>query len=393
MKRIAERLMAVCFLGFLAAGLAACLLRDHQDVSFWENRMLAVLPQPGPENVADGSYFTQMERYLADHAPLRTTLLKLKTRCDLTLGRPVVNDVVVTRDSLLPFLPYGIDSQEDIDRWAGIMADNLAGINAAVTEYGGYFLYAVVPCQSVSRADEYPWYLNSEARRSQMKGASMARAMAERGVPFLDVEAALAQSGGSARYASRVDNHYSMEGAFETYRLILEQAAQDTGLSFPILTQDDFTLETLPNDYLGSRERKLLNLERREEQLSILLPKEPVPFTRWDNGEPAGSGVYRLPAGPEEKLDYSLYMGGDIANTVIHTGREELPSILIYGDSFTNPVECLAYLSFDETHSLDLRHYRDMGLLDYIRQFRPELVVCIRDYDFMMAPDGNGGGD
>ena len=154
MKRIAERLMAVCFLGFLAAGLAACLLRDHQDVSFWENRMLAVLPQPGPENVADGSYFTQMERYLADHAPLRTTLLKLKTRCDLTLGRPVVNDVVVTRDSLLPFLPYGIDSQEDIDRWAGIMADNLAGINAAVTEYGGYFLYAVVPCQSVSRADE-----------------------------------------------------------------------------------------------------------------------------------------------------------------------------------------------------------------------------------------------
>jgi len=137
--------MAVCFLGFLAAGLAACLLRDRQDVSFWENRMLAALPQPGPESVADGSYFTQMERYLADHAPLRTTLLKLKTRCDLTLGLPVVNDVVVTRDSLLPFLPYGIDSQEDIDRWAGIMADNLAGINAAVTEYGGDFFFGAGP--------------------------------------------------------------------------------------------------------------------------------------------------------------------------------------------------------------------------------------------------------
>lgn len=393
MKRIAERLMAVCFLGFLAAGLAACLLREPQDVSFWENRMLASLPQPAPQSVGDGGYFTQMERYLADHAPLRSTLLKLKTRCDLALGRPVVNDVVIAQDSLLPFLPYLVDDQADIDRWAGLMADNLADINAAVTQYGGYFCYAVVPCQSVSRADEYPWYLNNEARRSRMKSASMARAMEERGVPFLDVEAALAQAGGSAQYASRVDNHYTMEGAFAAYQLILEKAAADTGLSFPILTMDDFTLETLPNDYLGSRERKLLDLERREERLSVLLPKEPVPFTRLDNGEPAEASVYRLPASADEAVDYGLYMGGDIAHTVIDTGRDELPSILIYGDSFTNPVECLAYLSFDETHSLDLRHYHEMGLVDYIRQFRPELVVCVRDYDFMMAMDGNGGAD
>ena len=40
--------------------------------------------------------------------------------------------------------------------------------------------------------------LNSQARRSQMKAAAMAQAMAERGVPYLDVEAVLAQSGGSA---------------------------------------------------------------------------------------------------------------------------------------------------------------------------------------------------
>lgn len=300
--------------------------------------------------------------------------------------------MVIAQDSLLPFLPYLVDDQEDIDRWAGLMADNLADINAAVTQYGGYFCYVAVPCQSVSRADEYPWYLNNEARRSRMKSASMARAMEERGVPFLDVEAALAQAGGSAQYASRVDNHYTMEGAFAAYRLILEKAAADTGLSFPILTMDDFTLETLPNDYLGSRERKLLNLERRDEQLSVLLPKDPVPFTRLDNGEPAGSSVYRLPASDGEALDYGIYMGGDIAHTVIDTGRDELPSTLIYGDSFTNPVECLAYLSFDETHS-HLRHYHEMGLVDYIRQFRPELVVCVRDYDFMMAMDGNGGAD
>lgn len=391
MKRIAELFMTACFLAVLAGGLAAALLRPPQDFSFWENRMLASLPQPAPRSVGDGSYFTDLETYLADHAPLRSTLLGLKTRADLALGRPVVNDVVVTENSLLPFLPYLNDDPEDIARWAGLMADNLADIHAAVAEYGGYFCYTVVPCQSVSRWDEYPWFLNNEARRARLKSAAMAQAMEERGVPYLDVEAALAQAGGSKQYASRVDNHYTMAGAFETCRLILEKAAADTGLSFPILGADDFTVETLPNPYLGSRERKLLGLEERDEQLSILLPRDPVPFTRADNGTPVQPAVYRLPAGGDEAVDYGLYMGGDIAHTVIDTGRNDLPSILIYGDSFTNPVECLAYLSFNETHSLDLRHYHDMGLTDYIRQFQPDIVVCVRDYDFMMATDGNGG--
>ena len=257
MKRIAHWFMAVCFLGFMGAGLAASLLRSPQDFSFWENRMLASLPEPAPQSVGDGGYFTQLERYLADHAPLRSTLLRFKTRWDLALGRPVVNDVVVTSGSLLPFLPYMADDEQDIAHWAALMADNLADINAAVTEYGGYFCYAVVPCQSVSLADEYPWFLNSQARRSQMKAAAMAQAMAERGVPYLDVEAVLAQSGGSAQYASRVDNHYTMEGAFAAYRLILEKAAADTGLRFPILGPDGFRHEILPNEYIGSRERKL----------------------------------------------------------------------------------------------------------------------------------------
>ena len=62
----------LCIAGVLVllmgAGLAASLLRSPQDFSFWENRMLASLPEPAPQSVGDGGYFTQLERYLADHA-------------------------------------------------------------------------------------------------------------------------------------------------------------------------------------------------------------------------------------------------------------------------------------------------------------------------------------
>ena len=91
-------------------------------------------------------------------------------------------------------------------------------------------------------------------------------------------------------------------------------------------------------------------------------------------------------------LTYNLFMGGVIANTVIDTHREELPSILIYGDSFTNAMECVAYLSFDEMHSLDLRHYHEMSLEGYIQKFQPDVVVCIRDYEVLLEVGNNGGG-
>ena len=83
-------------------------------------------------------------------------------------------------------------------------------------------------------------------------------------------------------------------------------------------------------------------------------------------------------------------MGGDIAETVIQTNRSELPDILIFGDSYTNAVETFLYASFNEMRSLDLRHYREMALLDYVRLHQPDIVVCLRDDANLLTETGNG---
>jgi len=152
MKRIAELFMTVCFLGILAAGLVVTLAQEREAVSFWENRSLAEFPEYSAKSVGNGSYTTQIEEYLSDHAALRTTLLMAKARLDVALRRPVVNDVVVTEHSLLPYLPYETVDPAKIDTWAAAMADRLERINDTVTGYGGYFCYTAVPCQAVSLA-------------------------------------------------------------------------------------------------------------------------------------------------------------------------------------------------------------------------------------------------
>ena len=86
------------------------------------------------------------------------------------------------------------------------------------------------------------------------------------------------------------------------------------------------------------------------------------------------------------KANYYL----DIAETVIRTDRPELPNALIFGDSFTNPVECLAYYSFNELRSVDLRHYTAQSLSDYIAAYQPDVVLCVRDYQSLLLREFNG---
>ena len=87
---------------------------------------------------------------------------------------------------------------------------------------------------------------------------------------------------------------------------------------------------------------------------------------------------------------YNLYMGGDFAETVLETNRPELPNVLIFGDSFTNALETLLYASFNETRILDLRHYQDMSLRDYITEHQPDVVLCIQNDTFYYTASGNG---
>ena len=82
-------------------------------------------------------------------------------------------------------------------------------------------------------------------------------------------------------------------------------------------------------------------------------------------------------------------MGGDNAETYIKTYRPELPKILIFGDSFTNPLETLIYTSFDEMMAIDLRHNKK-SIYEYINEFSPDVVLLVRDDTCYLSNDGNG---
>lgn len=393
MKRIAEWAMALLFSGALLVLMAATILLPKERYSYYENRNLSAFPEITAETVLSGQVFGDLETLFCDYAAGRTTALKAVTWCDLNVfHRPVVNDIVVTDDALLEQLYTMPDTADDIARKAADVAADNAALRDQIEAYGGHYCYIAVPCQYAYYEDEYPSYLENRSAYTAAELAALNSAMDAQGITHVDMGPIFDSLGHLPAFSSKVDNHYGLRGAYETYRAAVQALHSAYGLALPFPeegTDVDFT--ALPNPYMGSRTRKLMGLRGNNEHLLTAVFREDIPFTRFDNGGEAAPSVYALPATDSEPVTYGLYMGGDIAETVIRTDRPALPSVLIFGDSFTNPVESLAYYSFDELRSVDLRHYKTQSISDYIAAYQPDVVICIRDYEALLSRSDNGG--
>ena len=390
MEHFSQRAFLLCLLAALLAVPAGTALWSRKTTAaYYENRSLAEFPAVTAESLWDGTLGGNLESWYSDHVPGRTTLLKADTAVQMNLlHRPVVNEVVSAADVLLPFLDYEERAAEEYPALAAAAAEPFARLSGYVRAYGGTFCYAGFPEQRVYFRDKYPDYLSRHETEASAGDGAYARAMAEAGVDFLDMGAVYDAQGHPETYYSAVDHHYNYYGAYTAYRAILDHLAE-AGRDLPVLTEEDLDFRDLPNPYIATRNRKLYNLWPNEERAVIGIQRNPVPFTRYDNGELSERPLFVLPEADYMPTTYNLYMGGDFAETVLETGRPELPNALIFGDSFTNALETLLYASFNETRVLDLRHYGEISLREYLDQYRPDVVLCIQNDTFYYLGGGN----
>ena len=387
MKRISNLLFSLCLLSFLCAVTLGTFRNRDREVSFYENRTLAKVPEITEEGLISGDYFDRWESWFTDHAVARTSLMKANTWLELSLLRqPVVNDLVVTEDCLLNYHGFG-RWDPGFDKACSTWASDLADFQSYVEEKGGVFCFVGVPHQYSYFSDKYPDYMDNRLWYLEPFREETRRAADEAGVNMLDMNAVFTAQGHPDSYYAASDHHYSYAGARATYNALIEHLDQDYDLGLKAVPVE---LQQVPNPFLGSRNRKLNGMWQGEDALSIGILKEEVPFRRWDNGWETEAFLYRLPGDKESYVTYEVYMGGDVAETILRTDRPELPNVLIFGDSFTNALETMLYASFNETRSIDLRYYSEKTIREYIDEYRPDVVICLRDESVYLSTQGNG---
>lgn len=389
MKKTAQTLFTLAFVGSLfAVPLAIFLFGKDNTVAYYENRALQTLPTYTTTQLLDGSYSADVELWLSDHVPLRETALKLSTWWDMTvLQQPVVNGIIVG-DTLLPYNNFGEWDLAYLEPMAETAVANHLPIVDLLDQWDGTFLYVGIPLQNSYFGSEYPAYTSSRDWHIEAMSDLFEAEAAAQGLPFLNMMTVFEEAGMPGDYYSRTDHHFSYLGAYVTYSATMDYL-NDTGLNLPVLEADDLTIEPVDAPFLGSRNREIYGLWTGDESLSIGVQTDPIPFRRYENGVEVDATLYTIPT-DGTAVTYNAYMGGDKAETWIQTDREDLPNLLIFGDSFTNPLETMLYTGFNETRSIDLRYYTEQGILLYIQEYQPDVVLCIRDDHSYVLTVSNG---
>ena len=394
-----------CIVIFLVPVLTK--LSKNSDYSIFENRNLATPPVLSfDSNNSDasvtwdktlGDYMSSWDVYFSDHIFQRDKILMMKNLIDINiLKRPVVNDVIIQKDLLLPFNNYNLTVTDEFkvnNEWAAyVMSNLLSDVKTLVEGYGGKFVYIGVPEQYSMFRDFYPKYLNNNGERLSFIETNFFHYLNEKKIDNIDMREEFLKTDDYTKYYFDTDHHYNFFGAFLTYQILMNKLNETYNAGLPVLTENDIDFVKLENPFYGSRNRKLYSRYNSTDKLYYYTEKNPLPFTRQDDGKESYSYIFDLPAKDDttSPMTYNIYMGGDKGETIIRTNRDNLPNALIFGDSFSNPLETFLYHSFNEMRSVDMRHYYKSTIMEYIKEYKPDYVFCIRDDTMYLSFTGNG---
>lgn len=388
-----QKAFLILLLAFILLTPVLSLLRMNKtaaEVQYYEQRNAASLPAITVDALLDGSFFTDFESAVADRLATRTAAIRNYFRINMALGRPTVDDSVVNAEVMLGKNGYTRWDNSNLYEEAEVIAADYADLKDYVESLDGYFCYVGIPLQTFYYTEYYPDYLESREWHLDVLRDAFASAMEKKQVPFIEMNSIFRAMDAEEPIYPETDHHYTLYGTYVTAQAIAERISEETAWQVSIPARSELNWEELPNPFVGSRNRKLYGLWGSSDRAAVAYPKEDIPFRRWDNGEEVEATVYTLPETETEEIFYSVYMGGDVGETIIRTERENLPDVLVVGDSFTNSLETLLYMGFDEMRSLDYRYYTEKTLREYIAEYEPDVVLCVRDESTYFTREFNG---
>lgn len=380
-QNIREKALIVFFLLSLSFFLVLNIFLPRDPYLYYENRMVQEKPEFTSKNVFSGSYFNSLETYFIDSFALRSELLKLGTRINLRLKRPNINDLYVSNNNILSiWKDWKLDyPKKEIEQ----MALGYEKLSQNLREKNIDFIYVGIPEHSSIFAQEYPGYFYNRGQEWLKIEDEFFYKLDSRGVKNIKMRDHLKSD--PYLYYTKTDHHFSYIGALESYKQIVKEINSSLGLK---LDYNSLKLKKLDKDFKGSYSRKLFNKDKFVDQAFIY--EEDFNYTRKDKGQKVKNRIFHLDNLKDGYYSYGLYMGGDIGLTEINTNRQDLPNILVYGDSFTNPIETLLVRNANNFYSVDFRHYKDKQLLELVEDLKPDIVVLIRDNLMYLNNENNG---
>ena len=352
-------------------------IEADESYSRTENRNYTQFEAPSWKTVLDGSWLGFFETYNKDQFFARNTTLQAYNYLLDSIHVNERNGYVKGKDNFVMSVNSSYVSEsalKNAQNYGERQVSAMTTIAETADAYGGTVIYLNIPHKIELFTEKYPKFYNNGEQLVTLRRDSIIQKAKNAGITVVETFDLLESHKDEYIYYA-TDHHWTIRGAYYAYQALLEcinNRQSEYTLHFPAFEELNLTVNS--DRMVGSYLKKLgdsgiVNVDYMEYALPANMPD----YTRYDGGK-----VSKTPLCDTSNSSYVSFMGGDLANTVIDTNRDDLPSILYIGYSYTNPLEMMSVYNFNRMESLDPRHWSG-SICQYIEESKPDYIVIVRD--------------
>ncbi|MED0938786.1 secondary cell wall polysaccharide O-acetyltransferase PatB1 [Bacillus mobilis] len=381
MKKLGNLILLIGFLTIIFSFGILSLLKTDRAISPVENRPLAQKPALTKEALLNGSFFKDFETYTNDQLIGRDEFIKSYTIAQIDMGKSLINDIILTDDKWLLKNPAWTKKYNEIDQSMPAIND----LSQFLKEQNVEFYFALPPSKTNALSFKLPSHIYTYAQDNLNYFLKKLPA---------DVKPIKLMEQFKQNYTNeeiqdmyfKTDHHWNMDGAFLGYQYIMNSIGQQSSIyKGKEIKKEDYTRTCAQNKHLvGSFNNQLYQLiDATGEKLCYYTPKDGFNFTSVTAKDVTGTVHQNLDSiyGVEKQKDTTSYAGyytDDYPEIVFENNNapNEVRA-LVLKDSFANAIVPHLAQSFKHTSILDLRHYHEKDVYQYIKDNNINMVLFV----------------
>lgn len=381
MKKLGNFVLCIGFLAIVFSFGILSFLKTDRAVSPVENRPLAQKPALTKEAITSGSFFKDFETYTNDQLIGRDAFIKNYTLAQIAMNKSIINDIIITDDQWLLKNPAWTTKYNEIDQ-SMVAVEELSQF---LKEQNIEFYFALPPSKTNALSFKLPSHIQTYAKENVDYFLKKLPADVK-AIPLMeDFEKKYTEEEIQSMYF-KTDHHWNMDGAFLGYQSIMNTIQQESSIyKGKEVKQEDYTRTCAQNKHLvGSFNNQLYQLiDATGEKLCDYTPKEGFHFTSVTAKDVNGTTYHTLDEiygveKQQETTSYAGYYANDYPEIVFE--NNDAPNdvhALILKDSFANAIVPHLAENFKQTSILDLRHYHEKDVYQYIKDNNINMVLFV----------------
>lgn len=378
MKKYAKQvIMTVLFVLLILTLTIFNMLKPTKAFSETENRPLQLLPQFSFEELFNGKYGVNFEKYTTDQFIGRDKWVEIKNDIDFAIQKKDSKGVYFGQDGyLFEKLTDSTLNKEQLDI-------NSKRLSAFVEKYsqklGKDRVRAIIAPNSFEILDDklpkFAPTIDEEYYLSQMKK--------DMGDNFINLVDVFKDNKNSDNLYYKTDHHWTSDGAYLAYTEWCKS------LNIKPMDKDEFTINVVSEDFYGTYHSKARYSGIKPDIIKQYVPKEDFTYdVDFDLGKEKSNSLYSEEF-LQKKDKYSYFLDSNHSVIDIKTNVQNDKKLLVIKDSYANSFVPFAVNHFSEVFVVDFRYYK-LGMSKFIEENGITDVLVLYNFS-TFTTDANTG--